>query len=160
MMDTVKSDVTQAVHQLSQLRGNTFNLLNTTNIMLLTKKDRTESIGDYRPISLVHSVAKILASILAPRLHEMVSSSQSAFVKKRCIHDNFVFIQSIAKELHRKKIPAMFLKLDIAKALDSISWVYMLEVLEKLGFGTRWRNWIDIALSTSSSRILLNRTLG
>jgi hypothetical protein len=51
----------------------------------------------------------------------MVSPSQSASVKKRCIHDNFVFVNSIAKELHRKKIQALFLKLDIAKAFDSIS---------------------------------------
>jgi hypothetical protein len=43
----------------------------------------------------------------------MVSSSQSAFVKKRCIHDNFVLVQGIAKDLHRKKIPVLFIKLDI-----------------------------------------------
>jgi hypothetical protein len=94
--DIVKSDVTQVIHQLSQLRGNTFNLLNTTNIVLLSKKDRAEKIGDYRPISLVHNIAKIfskiLASRLAPWLHEMVSSNQSALVKKRCIHDNFIFV--------------------------------------------------------------------
>jgi hypothetical protein len=48
------------------------------------------------PIRLVHNIAKIfskiLANRLAPRLSEMVSSSQSAFVKKRCIHDNFVLV--------------------------------------------------------------------
>jgi hypothetical protein len=73
----------------------------------------------------VHSVAKIFSKIfatrLAPRLNEMVSSSQSAFVKKRSIHDNFILVQSIVKEFHRKKILALFLKLDIAKAFDSVS---------------------------------------
>jgi hypothetical protein len=76
--------------------------------------------------------------------------------KKRCIHDNFVLVQGIAKDLHRKKIPALFIKLDIAKAFDSLSWVYLLEVMEKLGFGARWRDWISLALASSSSRILLN----
>jgi hypothetical protein len=52
----------------------------------------------------------------------------------------------------------MFLKLDIGKTFDSISWAYLLEVLQKLGFESNWRNWISIALSTSSSRILLNGT--
>jgi hypothetical protein len=74
------------VRQLSQLRGNTFNLLNTANIVLLPKEEQALSIGDYRPISLVHSVAKIfskmLANRLAPHLVNMVSSNQSAFVKK------------------------------------------------------------------------------
>jgi hypothetical protein len=128
--------------------------------VLLPKKEMEEGIGDYHPISLVHSIAKIfskiLASRLAPCLAEMVSSSQSAFVKKRCIHDNFVLVRGIAKELHRKKILALFLKLDIAKAFDSFSWAYLLEVMERLGFGSRWRNWISLALGSSSSRILLN----
>jgi hypothetical protein len=155
--------VTQAVIQLSQLRGNNFNLLNTVNIVLLQKKkEQTECIGDYRPISLVHSVAKIfskiLATRLAPCLNEMISSSHSTFVKKRSIYDNFNLIQSIIKEFHRKKIPALFLKLDIAKAFDSVSWAYLLKVLKKLGFGTRWRDWISLALTSSSSRILLNGT--
>jgi hypothetical protein len=129
------------VRQLTQLRGNNFNLLNTANIILLLKKEKSESISGYHPISLVHSIAKIfskiLASKLAPLLAEMVSSNQSAFVKKRCIHDNFIMVQGIAKELHRKKILALFLKLDIAKAFDSVSWAYLLEVLERLGFGAR-----------------------
>jgi hypothetical protein len=38
--------------------GGAFNLLNTANIVLIPKKDQAKSIGDYRPISLVHSVTK------------------------------------------------------------------------------------------------------
>jgi hypothetical protein len=90
----------------------------------------------------------------------MVSPSQSAFVKKRCIHDSFVLVQNIAKELYRKKVPAVFIKLDIVKSFDSISWTYLLEVMQRLGFGAKWCDWITLALSTSSSRILLNGTPG
>jgi hypothetical protein len=139
--EIVRSELFQAVCQLSQLRGSTFNLLNTTNIVLLPKKDKAEKVGDFRPITLVHSVAKIFSKIpanrLVPCLPEMVSSNQSAFVKKRCIHDNFVLVQSIIKELHRKKTLTQFIKLYIAKAFDSISWAYLLEVLGRLGFGSR-----------------------
>jgi hypothetical protein len=114
----VKGDISAAVLQLSQLRGSTFNLLNTTHIMLLPKKEHTLRIGDYRPISLVHGVAKnfskVLTNRLAPRLSEMVSSNQSAFVKKICIHDNFVLVQSLIKEFYRKKTQSLFIKLDIA----------------------------------------------
>jgi hypothetical protein len=120
----VKGDVNAVVIQLSQLRGDTFHLLNTANIVLLPKKEKAERVREYRPISLVHSVAKIFSKILAnrlgPRLSELVSSSQSAFVKKRCIHDNCILVQGIIKNLHSKKTPALFLKLDIAKAFDSI----------------------------------------
>jgi hypothetical protein len=103
----VKGEITVVVLQLSQLRGSTFNLLNIVHIVLLPKKDHALRISDYRPINLVHSVAKIFSKVLAnrltPRLSEMVSSNQSAFVKKRYIHDNFVLMQSLIKEFHREK---------------------------------------------------------
>jgi hypothetical protein len=91
------------------------------------------SIGDFRPINLVHSIAKIFSNILAlrlaPHLMELVSFNQSAFVQKRCSHDNFVLVQSIIKELHRRKPPTLFLKLDIAK----ISWKYLINWGSDLG---------------------------
>jgi hypothetical protein len=90
----------------------------------------------------------------------LVSSSQSDFVKKRCIHNNFIIVQGIIKNLHSKKTPSLFLKLDITKEFDSILWAYLLEVLQKLGFSNKWRNWISLALSTLSSIILLNEALG
>jgi hypothetical protein len=65
-------------------------------------------------------------------------------------------VQGIAKDQYRKKIPALFLELSIAKAFDSLSWAYLLEVLEKHGFGAWWRDGISLALVSSSSRILLN----
>jgi hypothetical protein len=121
-------------------------------------------IGDFRPISLVHSIAKkiskILAKRLAPKLSEMVSSSQSAFVKRSCIQDNVLQVQGLLKEFHRKKVNTLFIKLDIAKAFDSVSWAYLLELMERIGFGPKWRNWMSIALSTASSRVLLNGILG
>jgi hypothetical protein len=67
--------------------------------MLLPKKDQAEKIATSDPSIF----SKILASSLAPRLPEMISSNKSVFVKKRCIYNNFVLIQSIIKELHRKK---------------------------------------------------------
>jgi hypothetical protein len=113
---------------------------------------------------LVHSIAKIfskiLANRLAPHLPSMVSLSQSAFVKKRCIHDNFALVQSLVKELYRKKILALFIKLNITKAFDSVSWAYLLDLMEHFGFRPKWREWIIIALATSSSRILLNGVPG
>lgn len=54
----------------------------------------------------------------------------------------------------------MFLKLDVAKAFDSVSWAYLLEVMEAMGFGQRWRDMIALILASSSSRILLNGTPG
>jgi hypothetical protein len=126
----------------------------------LPKKAETGGIADFRPISLIHSISKIfskmLATRLAPLLPEIVSHSQSAFIKKRCIHDNFLHVQGLIKELHKDKSPAFFLQIDISKAFDTVSWPFLLEVLEALGFGPNWRRWICLLLSTASSKVLLN----
>ena len=98
-------------------------------------------MSDYRPISLIHSVAKIfsklLANRLAPHLDGLVSKCQSAFIRKRCIQDNFLYVQNIVRQFHKTKTPALFLKLDIAKAFDTVRWDYPLEVLYAMRFGAR-----------------------
>ena len=80
-------------HTLHSLRSLNFDLLNTANIILLPKKVGAEKISDYRPISLIHSVVKLftkmLALRLAPAMKDIISKSQSAFIKGRSIHDNF-----------------------------------------------------------------------
>lgn len=54
----------------------------------------------------------------------------------------------------------MLLKVDIAKAFDTVSWAFLLELLEFMGFSRRWRDWLSALLSTASSKILLNGRLG
>jgi hypothetical protein len=129
-----------------------------------TKKDGATRVVVFRPISLINSLAKIITKILedrlAPRLNEIVSGCQNAFIKKRCIHDNFVYVQSVIKALHKAKRPTLFIKLDISKAFDSLNWVFLLESLQALGFGQKWRDWIATILASSSSKVLLNGTPG
>jgi hypothetical protein len=54
-------------------------------------------------------------------MNSLVSNTQNAFIKKRCIHDNFIYAQRVIQLLHKKKKPALFIKLDISKAFDSIN---------------------------------------
>jgi hypothetical protein len=133
-------------------------------VVLIPKTNDAINITDFRLISLINSLAKIitktLADRLAPSLQDLVSRCQNAFIKKRCIHDNFIYVQSVIKALHKAKRPSLFIKLDISKAFDSVSWVFFLEVMQALGFGQRWRDWIATLLATSSSKILLNSIPG
>jgi hypothetical protein len=135
-------------------------LLNTAFITLLPKKVDALLVKDYRPISLVHSFAKlvtnVLAARLAPHLPSMVSINQSAFIKGRSIQDNFLPVQQLTRSLHHTKEPHILLKLDISKAFDSISWPFLIDMLQHLGFGRIWCNLISLLLCTSSTRILVN----
>ena len=133
-------------------------------MVLIPKKSDANCVKDFRPISLTHSVAKLISKLMANRLagclDQLISRAQSAFIKKRSIHDNFLYTQNLIKELYRAKYPALFLKLDIAKAFDTVRWDYLLEVLTQLGFGARWNSWLSTLLSTTSSAVFLNGSRG
>jgi hypothetical protein len=51
--------------------------------------------------------------------------------------------------------PALFLKLDVARAFDSLSWPFLLEVLRRRGFGPNLCNWISVCLATANTKILI-----
>jgi hypothetical protein len=105
---------------------------------------------------VVKIITKILANRLAPHMNSLLSHAQNAFIKKRCIHDNFIYAQRVIQLLHRKKREALFIKLDISNVFDSIGWSFMLDVLEALGFSIKWRDWIAALLGTTTSKVLIN----
>ena len=121
-------------------------------------------MSDFRPISLLHSIAKlflkVLAMCLAKRLSELVSAGQSAFIKGHSIQDNFLFVQDMARHFHQTKRPMLFVKRDIAKAFDMLAWPYLLNMLRARGFGQRWCEWILMILSLASSRVIINGHAG
>jgi hypothetical protein len=85
----IKEDVFAALHAIWIGRDQGFDSLNDALITLLPKKDGAIDLADFRPISLVHSFArlltKVLARRLAPRMSELVADNQTAFIRGRCI---------------------------------------------------------------------------
>ena len=133
------------------------------HIVLIPKSEVAEHASDYRPISLIGSFGKLITKTLAIRLSEdidrLISNSQSAFIKGHCIQDNFMYVRNLARAYNRTKTPALLFKLDISKAVDTVSWEYILELLERTGFSHRWRDWLSLLFRSSHSSVLLNGTV-
>jgi hypothetical protein len=158
--DIIKQDVMLAVNAFWALDYRSFHHLNDAYMILLKKKSNPAVIKDYRPISLIHSFGKLITKCLARRLatvlDRLVLNNQTAFIKGRSIHDNVRSVQLTCKALHQRQSSCLLLKIDIAKAFDTLAWTFLLDVLRHLGFGQRWRDWVSIVLSSASTKIMLN----
>ncbi|KAM0888278.1 hypothetical protein ACQ4PT_028461 [Festuca glaucescens] len=80
--------------------------VNLAYIALLPKRDDPHEMNDYRPISLQHSIPKLIAKVMAnrlqPKINILVDSMQSGFIKERSIVENFaaaIEMASFAKHI-------------------------------------------------------------
>lgn len=87
--DFIKQDILNAFHAFYIQHCGSLDCLNRAQVVLIPKVEIALEPKDFRPISLTHSFAKILTKVLANRLalyiDKLISTSQSAFIKKRCI---------------------------------------------------------------------------
>jgi mannosylglycoprotein endo-beta-mannosidase len=71
-----------------------------------------------------------------------------------------MYVRNTARQLHRSKTPSLLIKLDIAKAFDTVRWDYMLDLMQRISFPQRWRALLTTLFSTTSSRVFLNGVPG
>ena len=124
------------------------------------KKSLTKKISDFRPISLITSLYKIIVKVLSGRLrgilHETIHYTQGAFVQGRQILDVVLIANEIVDERRRSGKEGVVFKIDFEKAYDHVKWDFLDHVLEKKGFSPRWRKWMSGCLSSISYAILVN----
>ncbi|GJZ30757.1 RNA-directed DNA polymerase, eukaryota [Tanacetum coccineum] len=129
---------------------------NSSFIALIPKIMDAKLVTDFRPISLIGCVYKVVTKILANRLamviSNIVSNIQSAFVSERQIF----IINEVLHWCKRKNKKAMFFKVDFAKAYDSVRWDYLIDVLEAFGFGMTWCQWIRGLCCFAKASVLVN----
>ncbi|GJW95508.1 RNA-directed DNA polymerase, eukaryota [Tanacetum coccineum] len=133
---------------------------NSSFIALIPKVTDAKFVTDFRPISLIGCVYKVVTKVLANRLalviSGLVSDTQSAFIANRQILDGPFILNEVLNWCKRKKKQAMFFKVDFAKAYDSVRWDYLLDVLQAFGFGHNWCRWIRGTFSSAMGSILVN----
>nr|GEV75257.1 RNA-directed DNA polymerase, eukaryota [Tanacetum cinerariifolium] len=133
---------------------------NSSFIALIPKVTDVKFVTDFRPISLIGCVYKVVTKILANRLATVISDLvfdiQSAFVANRQILDRPFILNELLAWCKRKKKQALIFKVDFAKAYDSVHWDYLLDVLQDFGFGPNWCKLIRGTFSFAMASILVN----
>ncbi|GKA62362.1 RNA-directed DNA polymerase, eukaryota, reverse transcriptase zinc-binding domain protein [Tanacetum coccineum] len=133
---------------------------NSSFITLIPKTQEAKMMKDFRPITLIGSLYKIIAKILANRLvvvlEDLVSDVQSAFVAKRQILDGPFILNELFQWCKMKKKHTMIFKVDFEKAYDSVRWDYLDDVLKRFGFGEKWCGWIQNCLLSSKGSVIVN----
>ncbi|KAJ0544992.1 putative RNA-directed DNA polymerase transcription factor SBP family [Helianthus annuus] len=133
---------------------------NASFVALIPKKTDPQVINDFRPISLIGSIYKIVAKTLANRLKPvmgaLISPHQAAFVGGRNILDNPMIISELVSWKKHKKEKLMIFKVDFQKAFDSLNWKFLFKTMEYLGFPDVWLNWVKGCLESGRGSVLVN----
>lgn len=103
--------------------------INAYFVALIPKKAALESLTNYRPISLIGSVYKMLSKVLSIRLQrvlgEVIGDSQYAFTKGKHILDCALIANEVVHSLKLSKKKGAIWKIDFKKAYDSIEGSYL-----------------------------------
>jgi hypothetical protein len=134
--------------------------LNNALITLVLKINTSTSGNDFRPISLINCVTKILGSKLQQVIIPLVHLNQYGFIKSKSIQDRLAWAFEFIHQCHCFKREIVILKLDFTKAFDTIEHTTIFQVVQHLGFNNKWIGWVQQILSSASTSVLLNRVPG
>ncbi|GJZ69623.1 RNA-directed DNA polymerase, eukaryota [Tanacetum coccineum] len=146
--------------KLFEATGYISNGCNPSFVVLIPKKADPLGFSDYRPISLISCVYKVIAKLLSTWLARVIDSiigpNQSAFVKGRQILDGCLMTNKIIRMVTLEDHKLLLFKVDFEKAFDSVNWEFLLVVIRQVGFGAKWSKWIASCLSSASILVLIN----
>jgi hypothetical protein len=116
--------------------------LNASFITLIPQIPGAIDLKDFRLISLVGGIYKIIVKVLANRLktvmEKVISKSHSAFIKGRQILDPILIANECPDSRLRSGEPGVSCKMDLEKTYDHVNWDFLLYMLRRCGFGGKW----------------------
>jgi hypothetical protein len=111
-------------------------------IVLLPKIKEVANIRQYRPICLLNVFYKLFTKVLAIRLmgvaQDIISETQTTFIKERYILEGVLVLHEVKCRRQRRII----LKLEFEKVYDKVIWEFLKDVMVKKGFQDKWIQWV------------------
>ena len=133
----------------SYKKGNLSPSMRQCIITCLPKGDKDRrNLKNWRPISLLSNIYKLMSGVVASRLKNtldtLISKEQSGFIPGRQISDNTRLVYDLMHTTETEKLQGMLMLIDFEKAFDSISWKFVYNVLEFFGFNSNFINWVKL----------------
>ncbi|XP_074300068.1 uncharacterized protein LOC141631273 [Silene latifolia] len=159
-LGVIGADVTAAVQDFF-ITGQLLKQTNNTTLTLIPKFDMPKSVTQFRHIACCNLIYKCIAKVLCNRLGQIlldiISPTQSAFIKDRDIVENILICQDLTKLYNRKHCsPRVIMKLDLQNAYDSIEWDFMEGTLKALKFPTHFTKLLMECVTTPHYSLSLN----
>ena len=93
-------------------------------------------------------------------LPNLIDRAQFAFVPGRSISDNILLAQELLRNYHRSDTrPRCILQVDNLKSYDPVKWSFLLNLLSKLGFPSKFIGWIQQCITTLKFSVSINGEL-
>ncbi|XP_052199142.1 uncharacterized protein LOC127806110 [Diospyros lotus] len=97
---------------------------------------------------------------IKPVLSSLVDVSQAAFVLGRSIGDDVLLAQELVFQYHlHRGLPRCAMKVDLAKAYDTVEWDFLLTTLHLLNFPPQFCGWIRECVTTTRYSVKINGKL-
>ena len=129
-------------------------------ITLLFKKGDSHDLKNWRPITLLNCDYKIMAAVLAARVHkvigEIVHGDQTGYIKGRQASSNIRLTRDVIEYFIKNNKNAAIMLADFTKAFDVLDIRFLNLCLEKFNFGESFRKWISVLYTHISSSVLVN----
>lgn len=89
-------------------------------------------------------------------MNSVIGESQMAVVENRQILDSFVIADEIIVFLKKSRDGGPVVKMDFEKAYDSLDHNFLDCMLEGMGFGVKWRQWMKYCIASPMISVLVN----
>lgn len=138
--------------------------LNATILALVPKFPDALKISQFRPIACLNTDYKVISRLLVRRLKlclpDLILPCQTAFVKDRLLLENTVLARELINGYHKnKETKKITIKVDIAKAFDTLSWEFLFATLEGMCLPRQFVAWIKACVCSTRFMVGYNSTV-
>ena len=130
-------------------------------ITCIPKQNKSQiNLKNWRPISLLNVIYKLASAVISNRLKKVldniINENQKGFIAGRFLGENVRLIYDVLFESKKQNLPGLLLSIDFEKAFDTVSWKFIMKVLDYFNFGNSIKSWVGLFQKGSETCILQN----